>query len=432
MPITRPYTRTRSRVVTHNTLTFEYDGKGYTGSCDNPSYPNPISFWVGSGNYDCSTTETMTDVVTPGYRKKQSKGQIVNTPMDCVSTTVSTNVVNYDWNCIYCYYSCSPTLCLWRGYDVVGTRLGKDFFAGMPNNGWASDPNINIQSLIDIAVTQMWANADHSKAAALATLGEAKETIHSMISIIGRLIKIIIALKKLDVKYLYSQIKPKELASRYMELRYAIRPLYYDVKQIIAAANHRKLDYDRYTFRGYTKASDLSETSFTYDYSFGDSLGTMARMSVYGRTQRDVTVRSGLLTHVSEPSLSNVWGFDQLFETAWELMPFSFIIDWFFNVGQTIASWTPEAGIKPLASWYKVTDTIYRFSVITNTSIVTNPSKTYVDPKAENGIPEKSEKIVHTYRVPDPNRSVLPTFNLKLDTLKLIDLLIIARQIYSR
>lgn len=423
-----PYPRTRSTELSRTSESWHrifYDWPG--NYCPDPNKYSLV--WQQTGSFENFETKVMDDVVTPSYKYMQKTGQIVNSPMTSVYTKSQKQVGNLHMDSRYYVTACSPPKQLIQGGIYTGT-VPSDFLEWYVSGiGWASIPNIDIQDFIDIAVTQMWANADHSKAAALATLGEARETIHSMVSIFGRLIKVLIAIKKLDATYLFKQFSPKELAARYMELRYALRPLYYDAKQIIDAANHRKLDYDRFTFRGRASTNGVNNLSGVYN----DSYGSLTIHYHYtGQTTRTIEVRSGLLTHVDEPSLLNLWGFDSVAETMWELLPFSFIIDWFFNIGQTIASWTPEAGLKPLASWYTLVDTVYKTSTISGMTFETNPSKNYVSPSVYCSPMTKTLTTITKTRVPDSRRSILPTFNLKLDMLKLIDLLIIAKQIFFR
>lgn len=420
-----PYERTRSTVFDETIDSWAVQYWTSNGSCTDPSYTYPSS--NQSASFSTYKHEgTMTDVVTPNFRKFSGEGRIINSPLTKVVKQTYASKGSRSYDSRYTITSCTPSKQLWRGGQHSGTMSGKIQTDYAPGQGWADTPTINVQNLIDIAVTQMWANADHSKAAALASLGEAKETINSMISIIGRLIKIIIAIKKLDFKYLYSQVKPKELEKRYMELRYAIRPLFYDCKQVIDAAQHRALDYDRYTFRG--KASDSATN--TKSTSYTDSFVPLSyRVNCFGQTSREVVVRSGLLCHVSEPSQIQIWGLDNIAETAWELLPFSFIIDWFFNVGQTIASWTPEVGLQPLTSWSVVKDTVVREVSVTGVDLLNLSSYNFISPRIDISNMTKREITVTTTRSPDTSRRVLPTFNLNLDALKLVDLLIIGKNL---
>jgi hypothetical protein len=132
-----------------------------------------------------------------------------------------------------------------------------------------------------------------------------------------------------------------------MEFRYALRPLVYDAKQVVAALSGDELpDVGRQTFRGYKE--DFGST-----VENGVLLYSDAGTRVYGRQEASTVfqVRAGVLTTIEAISKLNVWGLDSIAESAWELMPYSFILDWFFDIGETLASWTPEMGVKKLASW---------------------------------------------------------------------------------
>jgi hypothetical protein len=128
----------------------------------------------------------------------------------------------------------------------------------------------------------------------------------------------------------------------------------------------------------------------------------------------------------------NIWGLTQPVEAIWELIPFSFIIDWFFNVGETLASFTPNYGIESLASWYTVVDTKYQR--------ISRSSKNFSLPQGEDAYCTNNARtydgcwtdktVITKTRVPNPSRRVTPTFSLKLDVFKLTDLVIIARGIF--
>jgi hypothetical protein len=128
----------------------------------------------------------------------------------------------------------------------------------------------------------------------------------------------------------------------------------------------------------------------------------------------------------------NIWGLTQPVEAIWELVPFSFIVDWFFNVGETLAAFTPNYGIESLASWYTVVDTAYqrhsRFN--DNFNKPDGPSAYCTDNVQSVGGCWTDKTVITKTRVPNPSRQVVPTFSLKLDLFKLTDLVIIARGIF--
>lgn len=432
-----PYPRTREDSEVLETKNWSGYYQGYLGTCTNPEYAPPNQYYPYSGSFNTTKTRIMHDIVTPRFKEYQAKGMIVNSPMDRVTTTQSCSVATYIYDSRYkVNTNCGGGVYkkLWRGGLNVGTCPASDYFSAFTNGGYAPTPDLDVSRYIDLAVTQMWANADQSKAAVLASLGEARETVSSITSIIGRLISIIRAIKRLDVKFLLKEIRPKELENRYMELRYALRPLYYDAKQMLDAvvAYNKRVEYSRHTFRGKQEVDEEENVSHTVEFSFGDAVGTRYGRTCLGKTKRSLTVRSGLLCSVAGASALNVWGFDSMAETCWELIPFSFIIDWFFNVGDIIASWTPEAGLAMEASWVTVFDTVLQQSYISDSYIKCAAGVEYVNPRVIIGNASKWTLTETKYRFPDPQRSVLPRFNLNLDTLKLVDLLVIAKNLFFR
>lgn len=179
----------------------------------------------------------------------------------------------------------------------------------------------------------------------LTTLAEGRETLSFMQSVVGGAAE---ALRKFahadETTYrrarglrakdlLRSSDKAlRRLGSRWMEYRYAIMPLVYTIKDMNDLIGNRDAVYktgrDRAVISDTLDSSDIiktPETVLTYGW------GTMeARVTSTYKVRYD----GGALQRV----LSQV-GFNP-FLTAWELIPYSFVIDWFLNVGDAIASAT--------------------------------------------------------------------------------------------
>lgn len=428
-----PYERTRETTVVTSSHPYEGYWQGYAGTCSNPQYAPQNQYYPYTGSFDNTIYKIMFDVVTPRFKEFMSKGMIVNSPMNKTTVTKIYGLAAHAYDSRYTVDSCSPPKQLYRGGKAAGTACSTSWIDTRFNNGgFAPTPDIDEERLINLAVTKCWANADQSEAAALATLGEAKETVTSMYQILGRVISIVRAAKRLEFKKLAKELSPRELENRYMEFRYALRPLYYDCKQMLDAVveHSKKKDFGRYTFRSKVLDSQEINRDETGLFNFGDPIGSKYTYTLSATTKREFRVRCGLLCDVAPASWLNTWGFDGVAETCWELIPFSFIVDWFFNIGDLIASWTPEAGLAMLASWYVVEDTTYQYTKITGSSFVPAAGQNYVNPTYTMSNCWKSVTTVNKYRVPEPQRSALPRFNLNLDTLKLADLLIIGKKIF--
>jgi hypothetical protein len=357
---------------------------------------------------------------------KSSRGQIINNPYDSVMTVLADHEHSYLVN-IMNRYSCGGGLWRYTGNKQSGSVSG--LYACRKTDGagyvdyYAPPPSINVDAMKDLAVTQAYANADASDAAVLCTLAEFGESVAGILAILKRLRKIYRAIRRLDLYALAKQMSGKEYTARYMEARYSIRPLIYDTKQIIAALDGAEGLAGRQTFRGYQESSDENEV-----YTDGKTTG-VGHTTLKGKCERLVQVRAGVLADVRWTHLG-VWGLDQPLEMLWEIVPFSFVIDWFLNVGQTIASWTPNVGIEELASWVVVKDT---------STYTTQVDTSFVDPELEYNFKEKFEcvgayhtkSVISTTREVNPQRSFVPRFNVKLSAPKLLDLGIILRSFFK-
>lgn len=207
-----------------------------------------------------------------------------------------------------------------------------------------------------------------------------------------------------------------------MEARYALRLMAYDAYGVYSYAKAERENI-RKTFRGY--ASDSLSLSDTTD-SF-----PMWSYSLQWSQKCDyqVSARAGVLCDANITSLG-LAGVDQIAETAWELVPFSFVADWFANIGDTIAAWTPNVGIRQRASWVTVRETR------TFTNSLTGATSNYSALGYASGnisigrtTAEKHDLLVE--RIVSPLLSPYPRLDMSLDAYKLTDLGIMLRNIFK-
>jgi len=361
-------------------------------------------------------TGDMYDVNTPGFHRKMLHGAIINSHMEKQDqwytrgvATVNRGAINRSSTSPYTY----------SGYTQVGTQV-----CGDPAT-WAypSVPSVD-ENVIAQAVTDAWASVSLNEAEILVQIAESKKTVYSLISILKRVARIVREVETLKLRALAKEITPKELANRWMECRYALRPMMYDAKGIITSYySDYKRQKMRRTFRAY--ASDVANTTSTDVLLYSTSAGTVrGNMSA----SRSLDVRAGVLTFVESLQTLSLWGFTEPIEAVWELIPYSFIIDWFFNIGKLIASWTPNIGFKALASWYVVTDYTYLSCSLTSGTNI--PSYNYWDYRYVSG--SYSMTSVVKYRCPHPDRPTIPQVQFHLSKVKLLDLGIILKNLFGK
>lgn len=399
----------------HETLTTR-SGTGCTGSTESSNE------WTW--NYCPSSYEKeIIDVNTPNFHARMKRGEIINNPLSIITTVASETPRNitqsfgqYDdgSNCGYHYIQ--------YGQRAASAKLG----SATDPDSYLAQPDINVESLKSQAVMQAHANIEQSKAMILSTLGEAEETIRFIASTLARLVKIYKAIRRLDVRALKGELSPKELADRYMEYRYAIRPMIFDVSNMLEAIASMKSDSPRrQTYRSRKVESDNNSIGVT-DWP---TTSNWIQYSYTASTHREVIASAGILTDIEIVSNLNIWGLDSIVESAWDLTPFSFIVDWFFNVGTTLAAWTPEAGVKDLASWVTVEDTVTSVKTLVSARPLGDPDHDYESVSESGGSIHLMRKSYT--RTPNPSRSIFPSFTLNLNALKLLDLAIILKKIMA-
>lgn len=121
----------------------------------------------------------------------------------------------------------------------------------------------------------------------------------------------------------------RKLGGRWMEYRYALMPLLYSFKDISEVLEEKAFRYH----------SERSSSRINVDYEPGapsDFEGLLVR------SQGSIVVRSLTKARYDAGDLQRLVSVVGLnpFRTAWELIPLSFVVDWFLNVGEAITSLT--------------------------------------------------------------------------------------------
>jgi hypothetical protein len=374
-------------------------------------------------------TREMTDVVSKEFDRRRNNGEIINNPM------TSTHVINEP---------AGPTAVIRQeirttnnfqdlaGYSFEGAFpfLNSDMGNGL---GIPSSYADHIANLKEMAVTRAHANASSAEISLLMVAAEGRKTVESLARILARVVKIARAVKRLDIKAASTQTYRTNrrrgfksvarktgtgLADDYMTARYALRPLVIDAQNALKALEKSEAyGASRATARGFERAKDEWNDVIAGTESDGTYLYDLRR-----KTTVSTDIRAGVLTDVITSQLSN-WGMDQFLETAWEIVPFSFVLDWFVNIGQLIASWAPSAGITELASWISVTQTEVYTIDAENFSNVYAPSNTIADQFDWSG--KNKVTVIRKTREPSPTQPILPSFKNRMDPLKTLDLTII-------
>lgn len=396
-------------------------------------FPNWSQYWNGTWGSEGANAQTsiitnqsngkMQDVVTEHFKARSAKGEIINSPMNRV-------LLSYNCNPLVYYakgYWANPSLWVHVNKPIVYPMVQPTLPDWLQFQEFLDE----YASEADIALAKAWDNVDLSEMQALASLGEMPETVAWIGSLYLRMVNLLRTFSKKELKKRAIRnfvrlsgkkkaVKGLDAASNFwLEFRYAVRPLFFEMKQAIDALKALVDAALRHTARGFNLVEDDSSTTETFSSNVG--------VAVLHRSIRRSDYRSGVLYRIEADvnKLSSVWGLNQGFETFWELTPLSFVFDWFFNIGNVLSSWQITSGLTPLASW-----TMEHHSFSDTYDYCLNGSQTMFTVCTDlKEISPGSTTVEWSYsrRVPNPMRAVLPSVKVNLDLAKILDLATIGR-----
>lgn len=294
-----------------------------------------------------------------------------------------------------------------------------------PTHATSTEPPLDLpdEGLSQLVATDALADAKSTAFDVLTTIAELKETadlIRTNWTRIARTMREIFRLADLVYRKKWKQLswmtnrslrrrrsllaRSKELASLWLEYRYGIMPNVYAIQDAIKALELK-----------YTKGQVIrgkSSTTQSLNKSTTGSLVLSADQTVY---YSDVwtgsrTYRGSAYVKISDNRVR--FGFDPLV-TTWERIPFSFIVDWGLKVGNWLKAWSPFSGTETLGVMVSIKDDYtwrHSYSIDFHgamSGVFTNNDAT--------------EKQVKSYTRVPAGAGILPSFNLRLTTERLID-----------
>lgn len=150
---------------------------------------------------------------------------------------------------------------------------------------------------------------------ALTFAGEAGKTAKMVYGVANKLHQVRSALRD-----------PRDMANLWLEGRYGWRPLYKDMsdlQQAVRSLEEKRTRFSNRAGTSYSSSSNVNVTSDEGELYLTKSIATTAEISVRGSVTADI-----------EPP---AFQFDPLV-TAWELIPYSFVVDWLVHVGTALDS----------------------------------------------------------------------------------------------
>lgn len=295
---------------------------------------------VQSGRYI-----SMRDYTVPAFRKRSQKGEVFFNPCYKVELDI-TNGGGYGGEITANSYSCPPSSQYYRKaeYRMNGSigRLTSGFGYPKFSDGHLVAP----VSIIDPG--DLSALRTEVSTACLSNIGKADSNLYESLAQADKALSLLPSLFKNAygiVSQSRFQSKAKQAGSAYLAVRYGLLPIMNDVESIMKGLE--KLTGK--VRRTYRSQGSISGTRVDVNNNYPWA-GIFNCKQTFTHSET-VTVRAMSLCEYYASVMSNI-GFTTkgLLTLPWELVPYSFVVDWFVNVGDVLGALVPDANMTQLGS----------------------------------------------------------------------------------
>lgn len=306
----------------------------------NPSVPN-----TGSGGYN-GTYQWMADTVTSGFKKLQAKGDVVMNQMmsfknTCTTTMLSNSAGRTNPGSL-------PEQWFYDTGDLTHLCCGGTLNWTYPGfSGFNLVPSSSVSALIQQVSTECLSRIGRSDAANWENLAELNKTFAMLESPLSSWFKFSRKAKIVTAGM--------SAANAWLAYRYGIRPLVSSVDETLKAyAKHANSGV--YDSRVTTRASGVLTAAGDDTFDTPSTFDATYKYTVLRKRTEKVTVRAMSLDTIRVDAQYYLGlGSKDLLTLPWELVPYSFVVDWFFNVGDFIGAISQSLYPASLGRCYTVT-----------------------------------------------------------------------------
>lgn len=422
--------RTRLIVDYEEFDTYYNDVRAFTGNVPDLNPVRPESKLIRVQSTDRITT----DHVIPDYHARIRAGEVINNPYNSrLRTTYRGGALHelreeFDGN----------PQSRWHIYsgnrDILKSTTSDDIF--YVNNVWKYQHKVD--EMLNRVRLEATARAKSSSAQTLATLGELKKTVGFITGNMRSIAQLLKQAKRrfkngvpksaqhLSFRDLVS-LYPKKWSEIWLGYRYGIRPLVYDINNHLEALESLGQPLRvKFSSSDSLRLEDEFEVG-NYSINYAAEKYHRAKITMNYSNQHTIDVSSGILAEWDVSNLTPVkaFGLDAVASSAWELVPFSFVIDWLFNIGTLIQAWEPRTEFNARAKYDVVRrSSLSRVSYVPGSLVVYNDNMSVKQVSANYQFYEK-----YTERFVDKPLPLLPNVANNLNIPKLADLLALLIQL---
>lgn len=314
----------------------------------------------------------------------------------------------------------------WKTFPPNGiTEGGKDENWGVPSTmdpSYLKSPSVaDIISVENRAISKFLSACDSARSSVEVgqDLGELKETLNGLINPLGSLRKHVLGyfdkLKKVRRSTKRDHL-PKVLADTYLEWTFGWKPLASDIADAYSGLKHRKDIYPTYPvaasaetfYDGSVDPYTLWHSPFSIYTHFGNVQSTARYQTRYKGVVRTGSVNGSIgIAQVLQLDLPH------FVPTIWDLLPYSFIADYFANIGDIINAYSFVSS--NLAWVVKTTrnQCVREYAPDFRLHLNVDPEQTIVLNQNCGAARSKFSFTQFTRTIPEPS-SLVPTFQFKL------------------
>lgn len=402
---------------------------------------HPISYGKGSAGSLTShsyvgTDELMKDVPQPGFARLQAEGKIMIHDLEVTKTRRKSTPARID--VMMSHYADQEYKLWYRGDYALDSEFGFNPQLGI-------DDSI-MDSLMNEATAAAHANAFQNDAMILATLGEAQKTIGFIADSLRAGVAILNGVRELTrnparqlnrLARRFGGKAPRTVQQAWLGYRYGLRPLMYDIQNLEKALTGQR------PFRHIAKAlrTDFREATLVAPHGgsniavpgyYSRKPNIRLRMQDTQRISYYASAGLVLQSELSDISTLDRLGVKALTPSAWELVPYSFIVDWFWNTADYWSQFQPKP-FKVMSGW-KTRKTVDELRRVSNPGIgygaegmhfLAEPQfySFYHDWQPTYSGGECSTETIRIEREQSTTPAAIPSLDIRLDVAKLVDLL---------
>jgi hypothetical protein len=295
--------------------------------------------------YPTGKRELISDTVVPNFHKRKASGEVFFNPMFYSLEEAERSKGGQGPERFASPYWCPAP---WNNYRATGYRddgnqlenlysvsVGQSLVQGrLPPLGTIIQGN-EASDLLNQHATSVMNQRGRGDTNLFETLAEADKSLRLLSDTIGTLNK--------SIAHAVLRTRVKSFASLWLMYRYAWMPLVQDTVVVVKGI-HKKVGALRQTSRSQGTIERSSTRAVEYS-------NIQMTISINEVTTDRLRVRCMSLDEYVSSMYTNIGLTSKgLMTLPWELIPYSFVVDWFVNVGDYIGAVTPAFGWKQLGS----------------------------------------------------------------------------------